>query len=133
MSLADIHIYEGRITLGDITHSVKTYHMKKDRAQRYKRCLDLNRYEENRKMAALADTFVVSDPRGTQLHAVTKLGILFILSKPKFEAGLTSFITVYPIGLKRLYELYDAVGLKPHIDTINACKERSRDYFEKPK
>lgn len=128
--MGNIHIYTGRITLGDITHSVKTRHMKKERMKRYKDCLDLNRYEETGRMAGLAKVFVVNDPRGAQLHAVTRLGILFILSKPKFEAGLTSFITVYPIGLKRIYELYGAVNCKPLAETIEAIRRRDSEYFD---
>lgn len=108
----EVKLYEKKVDLADVTHSLRTEHVKKDRKRRMKQCFELNRFEDGT-MAVPDRTFEVLCGDGScKLYVVTRRAVLFVFDKAKFEAGWPSMITAYPAKLPKLAYLYKSCGLK---------------------
>lgn len=107
-----VTLYDRKVSIGYITHGLRTKHMKKDRAKRFRECLDLNRCDDTGYMAGVNQAFdCVREDGNHNLCVITNRGILFIIDKIKFELGYPSVITVFPAKLSQVFYYYRQCGL----------------------
>lgn len=122
------------LNIEEITSTLPTEHLSKERQSRFELALRLNRaYRKDKSFtqAEIDKVFLIDKGHvaGKEIHIVTKKGIIFILNERKFLNGYNSFITILLGRPNQVKRLYDACKLDCPIEILDFCSKWQSQHY----
>lgn len=116
-------VYTANITENELKRAGKSFHMKKDRNNRLKTVLKIE------KQMKIDRSFLVDKGHkdGQEIHVVTENGIIFIYNFMKlFLHSQNALVTILIARPNQVERLYTACKLTPSQEILNKCFEHQR-------